>query len=320
MIKKYDSILKEMRSAQNIAVFGHINTDGDSVGACLGLKYFLEGMGKNVDIFCDSIIPDQLTFLPDIDTFNKKNHTKYDLSIAVDTFQDRLGKFEKDFFNAKKTILIDHHVGNANFANINLIEPTTSSVCAMLFALIKYSGTKFSNKLATVLLTGILTDTGGLKFSNTSSQTLSAVAELSKYSDLSMGQLNKYLFSSQSHGYFEIFKKAIYNTEFYHNNKLVFIHLSESDFLEAKIDFRNVKDLAKIGTDLKDTVVTIVVSESKKNEYQVSFRSNGEVDVRKCAEVFGGGGHKMASGCKVFGRYESIKEKLIKAATDEMQI
>ena len=45
-----------------------------------------------------------------------------------------------------------------------------------------------------------------------------------------------------------------------------------------------------------------------------------KIDVAAAAATFGGGGHTLAAGCVVSGKYEDVVDKLLKAVTDGMPV
>jgi len=66
---------------------------------------------------------------------------------------------------------------------------------------------------------------------------------------------------------------------------------------------------------IKSVEVAACICECGKDKYKVGFRSKGR-DVNAAAAVFGGGGHKHAAGCMVFGKYEDVVDKIKKSLTD----
>ena len=57
----------------------------------------------------------------------------------------------------------------------------------------------------------------------------------------------------------------------------------------------------------------VYIANSKKNLYRISIRSKGRASANAIAGEFGGGGHKLASGCVISGEYEEVIEKLVRA-------
>lgn len=311
-----DMILAFKR-ATKIAIYTHINTDGDAIGSSCALKIALEKLGKNVDIFCDSRIPRNLLFLKGVENINVPKFKDYDLAVSLDANDSsRLGKYEKEFLKKRNSIQIDHHVNNPNFGKYNFVVESASSVGFLVSKVIEELGVEFDDEIARCLLTAVLSDTGGLRFENTDKETVTMVAQLVKRTNIQFFDIMGRIFESEEMGFHEIYKIAMNNTRFFADNKIAMISLRKKDYDRAKINFDDVKNLSRIGTELADVKITIVISESEENVFHVSFRSRGGYDVRQCATVFGGGGHKVSAGCKIFGNFESAYERLLKSAMD----
>jgi len=46
-------------------------------------------------------------------------------------------------------------------------------------------------------------------------------------------------------------------------------------------------------------------------EYRVSMRSKGPVDIAAVAKTYGGGGHKNAAGCTITGAIDALQKVLV---------
>jgi len=63
-----------------------------------------------------------------------------------------------------------------------------------------------------------------------------------------------------------------------------------------------------------------VVFQELNSEVKVTFRSrNQDVDVNEIAKIFGGGGHKMASGCRVSGSIKEVRRKVFRVLRESME-
>ena len=311
-------IAAEILKYKSVAIFSHINTDMDAIGSSLALCKALTTLGLVVNVFSDSRIPENFNFMPYIEIINKKTINNYDLAISLDSpLTTRLGKYENDFLKIKNSINIDHHMDNNSFAKFNYVAPDESSVSYLVGLLIEYLNIDFTDEIAICLLAGIITDTGGFKYSNTTPDTINFVAKLLKLTNIKISDIMHQIFECNSIKYHEIYKRAINSAKFYADNKLVIITIRNKDYIEVGINPEDVYGLTEIGTSLKDVLITIVISEKKPGEFNVSFRGRG-IDVRVCAAKFGGGGHKVASGCRLYGNYETVYEKLLKCALDEI--
>ena len=66
-------------------------------------------------------------------------------------------------------------------------------------------------------------------------------------------------------------------------------------------------------------VEAAVVTKETEDGVKASLRSKNDFDVRKIAEIFGGGGHIKASGLKIMNvSLEEAKEKILDAIGKEI--
>jgi len=308
-----NKIIKIISDAQNVSIYTHINTDCDAIGSSLALREVLLAQGKNVDIFVHSDFPSNFDFYGDLSFINKKTCTeKYDVAICVDcATENRLGKYKFSYRKGvKDTINIDHHtMSNENYCKINYIKEA-SSTCEVLFGIFVAMKVFINENIAKMLLSGILTDTGKLMHSATSNTYL-VVSKLLKYGKFKIEDITTPLFNSMSLNVFSLVKKAYNNIEFYAGGKLAMIMFSQEDYKETQTNLDDIDAIPDMPLQIDDVKFCIVASEDDKGYFRVSFRSKGDISARAVAESFGGGGHPNASGCKIFGSFDEIKQKLL---------
>ena len=316
---KNEDLKNVIESNQNFVIYTHINTDGDALGSSFGFYRVLKQLGKNVDLFIDSPVPSSLSFLGIEEVLNKKTISKYDVVFSLDSGEsDRLGKYEKDFYAVPNSVQIDHHRNNPNFAKLNFVSPDTSSTCEYIYKLIGEMGYKIDEKTAVCFLTGIMTDTGGLRFSNATKETLFTVYDIVAKYNIDLSEIMSQIFETMDQETFVTYKYAINNTKFFDENKIAMIIVDNKFLTGNNIPLSATKMLTRIGTEIKDVFYTVAIVEEKPNEYKVSFRGRKGKSVESCARALGGGGHLYAAGCKLYGNIETVKEKILKAIRDEM--
>ena len=144
-------VIDLIKSAENIALFCHINCDGDAVGSVFALKRILEEFGKNVTAFIDTKIPERLKFMPklyDAEYLTVYEDKGFDLFIALDCGDlKRLGEFAEVFENAENTISIDHHASNSRFAKENVVVADASATGEIIYDLTQMGNFLFQRKL-----------------------------------------------------------------------------------------------------------------------------------------------------------------------------
>jgi phosphoesterase RecJ-like protein len=69
----------------------------------------------------------------------------------------------------------------------------------------------------------------------------------------------------------------------------------------------------------KEVLAVVYMREVRPNEYRVSLRSKGDINVARVAEQFGGGGHKNAAGCRVEGDWNDCEKQLVEAMTETVE-
>ena len=127
-----DSIKEKVNEANSILILTHENPDGDAIGSSLGFMHGLKKLNKKVDVF----IPEanaMYAFLPGFEDIKKElpEEETYDLCVSLDSSDvERLGTFGRPWFEKiKNTIVIDHHITNQNFGDVNYVNAVASSTC-----------------------------------------------------------------------------------------------------------------------------------------------------------------------------------------------
>ena len=311
-----NKIINILNSAKNVSIYTHINTDCDAIGSALALREVLIEKGKNVDIFVHSEFPSNFDFYGDLSFINKKSCTeKYDVSICLDcATEGRLGKYKFTYRKGiKDSINIDHHtLSNEKYCRINYVKEA-SSTCEVLFDIFVAMKVFINSNVAKLLLSGILTDTGKLMHSATSN-TYSVVSKLLKYGKFKIEDITTPLFNSMSLNVFNLIKKAYNKIEFFAENKLAMIMFSQEDYKETNTNLDDIDAIPDMPLQIDDVKFCIVASDDGQGYFRVSFRSKGDISAREVAESFGGGGHPNASGCKIFGTFDEIKQQLLDSA------
>lgn len=314
MINKVISLLEK---SNTIAIYTHINTDCDAMGSSYALKLVLEQLGKNVDVYVNSNFPNNFSFFGDLSFVNHpKFKGKYDLAVCLDSANEsRIGKYKYTYRKGvKNTLNIDHHIANENFCKNNYIKKS-SSTCEILFEIFAKMGIQFDEKICKFLLSGIATDTGKFAHSTTPN-TFIVVSKLLSLGKIDMDAIIEPIFNSVTDNVFKLLQKAYANIEFYSEGKFALIMFKRSDFIETNTTIDDVGIFPDIPLQLQKVKFAILASEDDKGYFRVSLRSKGDISARDVAESFGGGGHLNASGCKLFGEFDDIKERLISSSLE----
>ena len=223
-----DTILEEIKKAEKIVILTHELPDGDAVGSSLATGLALEEMGKNVDI----IIPEyskSFSFLPKIDKLKKSSDVeKYDLAIALDCADIKILKgYTKYFEKAKTKIVIDHHSSNIMYGDINFVNPVAPACAQVLIGMFSYFGIKMTKDMATCVMTGIITDTGGFSYGATT-ETFEFAAEILSLG-VNISEIFRRALHTKNKANFELTKRAMDRLEFFEDGKVAFTYITGQD-------------------------------------------------------------------------------------------
>ena len=316
-------IVELVNSSKNIAIFAHIKTDCDAVCSSLALKLALKQLGKNADIYIDSCFSNQIESLTHFNTINNAKLQKYDCYFCLDTATiDRLGKYKyKIMKNRQISCQLDHHATNEKYCKYNYINEKYSSTCELLYTFFKFLNIKITSEMAYLMLTGVLTDTGKLSFSNTTKDTLFVASKLLELADTTMDKVCEPIFSSKTLPEFNLTKFVYNNLQLTADNQIAYIVIDSADFKKCGASFDDTHGLCEIGTSIASVKVMILASQDpvQENCYHISVRSKGGVSARQICTDFGGGGHINAAGCKIFDTKENIINNLLNSAKKEIK-
>lgn len=306
------NILNEIKGALTIGISGHVNPDGDCVGAVMGLYLYLSKKVPEaaIDVFLEKPAP-IFECIKSISVVNSEFTTKvehYDVFFCIDTVKDRLGQAESLFDKAIKKINIDHHVSNSGCGDVNYVIPHASSASELIYDLIEDKN-DIDVDIAEAIYLGMVHDTGVFRFSNTSPETMRKAADLLEFG-FDFSRLIDCTYYEKTYIQNQILGRALLESILFMDKKCLvsMIDKKTMDFYGASSD-----DLSGIVNQLKNTSgveCAIFIYQTAIQEYKVSLRSGGEINVAKIASFFGGGGHVRAAGVTMRGTCHDVINNL----------
>ena len=306
-----DEILKEINNANSFMITAHENPDGDAIGSCLAFATVLKEMGKEkIDVLLKEY-PPIFNTLPNIDLIKSEaSLDKYDMAIVLDCPEiKRVSKeYHKYFEDAKITVEFDHHLKNAMFADLDVVNPAAPACAEILVSSFRYMKIEISKDVATCLMAGIITDTGGFRFNSTTRETFE-FAGWALAKGVNIPKIYKDYLMTKSKSQFEAEKLALDRLEFLMDDKIVFTYMTKEDEEKLNIQPGEFDGIVEIGITIKGVEVSIFARE-RSDGFKVSFRSNN-IDVADICMLFGGGGHKLAAGCTIDAKLEDVRKAVI---------
>jgi len=305
-----------IESAREFLITAHVDPDGDAVGSCLALRFALEHLGKSGDVLLDSPLPATLAFLPGAGSIRSPQEVsrRYAHAFVLDSSAlDRAGRVaEANLAEGAKVAVIDHHWGNEGFGDVRLVSPEASATAELVYDLIESLRVPLSPEIAECLYTGILSDTGGFRYANTSSRTLRIAARLVERGARASVVADA-LYATKTAPSLRILGMALASLESRSGGKIGAMTITREMFEKAHAKPEDADGIVQYAKALAGARVGVLIQEVLPQEIRASLRSDGTVDVNQVAAEFGGGGHRNAAGLRVRGTLEAVREDLLRA-------
>lgn len=297
-----------INKSESILLLTHESPDGDAIGSVLSFYHYLTSINKFVDMIILDV-PKVFDFLPCIDKIVDNIDKEYDLGIVLDcASRERIGQNGDLFSRCRETIVIDHHISNTNYGDVNYIMGDVSSCCQVVYYLFKEMGISISKEIGEAIITGVLTDTNGFGHNGVDGNTFKLASELI---DIGVNIHNIYqkVLWMKTMSQYNLMKIGIERLEFLYDGKVAFTYILEDDFNKVGAILGEHEGIVDIGRNIDGVLVSVFIREN--NGWSISLRSTGMIDVGKIALNLGGGGHKMAAGGKLYGSLDEVKARVI---------
>lgn len=304
------AVKKLLQAPQKIVIVGHKNPDGDAIGSCVGLWSFLKNEGHEADVVMPNDFPEFLKWLPGCEHIiihekdTQKSSTKIAEATVIFTLDfnafNRAGDVQSYLENSNADfVLIDHHQQPDDYATITYSDVSMSSTAEMVYHFITALQDKqaITPEIATLLYTGIMTDTGSFRFSSTTATTHRVIADL-----IDAGAVNNLIhegiYDTNSPDRMQLLGLALKNMHILKEYNTAYITLSQQELDEANFKKGDTEGFVNYALSVKGIVFAVIFIENKQeNIVKMSLRSKGDFSVNDLARKhYNGGGHTNAAG------------------------
>jgi phosphoesterase RecJ-like protein len=311
-------LLAELRRKRNktFLISAHIHLEGDALGSELALASLLRSLGKKVMVLNEDRVPQEYRFLPGSGSVRPaRGPLDYDVAVLVDCSDvSRIGNVRKVLRSDRKLLNIDHHISNEKFADINWVEPRASSASEMVYELFGALGVRMKKADALCLYVGIMTDTGSFKYKSTSARTHRIAGELCQHG-LDVYGIYRRIYESMSPLTVKSLAKIIGTLDFSKDKKVAWLKVSHALLCKDPKLAEQTDDIIHFARAISGVEVAILFKEIRPGrETRVNLRSTGKVNANAIAQIFGGGGHRMASGVTIKGVFADVVRRVVKEA------
>jgi phosphoesterase RecJ-like protein len=302
-------------------VISHVRPDGDAYGSTLGLAASLRAQGKEVaTVNADGLAP-AFAFLPGSERLTAPAASAPEADrviIAVDCAdQKRLGTVFEGWGRAPD-INIDHHVSNPGYAaKLNLIDaeaPATAQVLGDIFAALKWP---LPPQAAANLYVGLMTDTGGFRYRQTTAHTFELAARLVE-AGADPTALSESCYQSFRPERLLLLREVLASLHFAQGERVAWFHLNPETYARTGATTDETEGLIEYLQAVRTVEVAFVLEAMPDGLTRASLRSRGRVDVQKICATFGGGGHRLAAGLRTRLEPAVLETKLLGLIAEQL--
>lgn len=314
------TIIHRLTTSNRILLASHANPDGDAIGALLAAGLSLKKLGRSVTLYNESPIPAVYQFLPAVEMIHNRlpDPGAFDTAMILDCGDlGRIGSAADSIAAISVTINIDHHITNTRFGSHQLIDVDACATSEIVYRLVKTMQVEIDTAIATAIYTGILTDTGSFRFSNTN-QAAFAICAAMVASGVQPSTVAQHVYGTYSLGRIKLLNLALDSIEISRNGRLSIMTVTREMLADTGTQPEDADGLINYARRIQDVKVAALIHELEssgdpgngRKRFHVSLRSDGSVDVARIASRFGGGGHVAAAGFSAASSLGELKQTI----------
>ncbi len=302
-----------LQAADRVLILCHKNPDGDTIGCGSALYHALRALDKTAAVLCADPIPARFAFT---NPYLFKGQFEPALVVAVDVaglgLLGDMGVIPD--YSRRVDLCIDHHAGNTGYARATLLDAGAAAAAELLCAVIEAMGVRLTPQIAVCIYTGLATDTGCFRFSNTTAQTHRVAARLIE-AGADVEELNTLLFANHSRGQMEAERIARNHLTYCLGGWGAMIWLTREEIEASGADPADLDELTSLTVGIEGVKVGLTFRQQPGGAWRISIRTAKGADACAMARQLGGGGHLQAAGCELAGSLDEAKSAVLAAAS-----
>jgi phosphoesterase RecJ-like protein len=307
-----------VRPRRRFLMTTHVRPDGDALGSMLALADVLQQQGKSSRMVVASSIPPRYDFLDPgrrVRRFEPPGDEYRDAEavIVVDTGAwGQLGDFGT-FLRSLTVpkVVIDHHVTQDDLGAVRLVDTAAEATGRLVFEATSALGGPVSADAAQALFVALAMDTGWFRHSNTTPATFALAARLQE-AGARPTEAYEQLFERSRLGRLKLRGLVLQRVQVVHDGRTAFSEIHKGDYEATGSTPQDSEDLINDIT-LDGAEVRLLLMEQPRGGVKVSFRSRSRIDVARIAAMFGGGGHRQASGATLPDPLDDARSRVLAA-------
>lgn len=318
----FSQIASIIQQNQRFLVTAHRHPDGDAVGSALGLTLLLRRLGKDVVLFNDTPYPMQFHFLEEVETLQTdlQQEAPFDVTILCDCGE--VSRAPEGFPEPPQRgffLVIDHHATCAREGELNLNESTAPAVGLLIYQLAHFLQVPIDLPIAQALYCSLVSDTGSFRYQKTTPYTMRVAAELLEIG-VNPWEISSNLFESNPLERQRLLALALDTIEMHHDGQLAYLTITQQMYQRTNTTHQESDGFINFARGIRGVEVAVLFSQrdEEAQQWKLSLRSRGSVNVSAIASQFGGGGHFNAAGALLSGELHDLKTRVQQATAQQL--
>ena len=304
------NIVEAIRARQRFVISSHSRPDGDSIGSQLAAAYALRALGKQVTVVNADPAPPPLMQFPGVPEIRIADRADGEFDAAIimecgDLARTGVAGLERFF-----VINIDHHPGNSAYGQANWFDASAAACGEMVFDLVRELNVPLTRDIATHIYLAILTDTGSFHYSTLSPRTFDICRETLE-AGVDPVLVARNVYDSNNIGRLKLFGALLNAMQIDPTARIAIMYFDHEMARRTGGTYEDTEGIINLPLTVKEIQAVVFFKRAEGDEYRVSMRSKGDIDIGAVAKEFGGGGHKNAAGCTVTGPIDALQKTFI---------
>lgn len=301
-----------LSGANHVLILTHQFPDGDTLGSAFALCRGLRAQGKQAQVLCNDAIPEKYEYMiRDLET----QEFEPAFVCAVDVADTKLLGKRLQFWGERTNLCIDHHASHREYAEHLLLKADYGATAMIIYEVLTAMHVAVDRVMADCLYTGIATDTGCFKYSNTTPLTHRMAADLME-AGAAAEPINRTMFDIKSRARMSLEKMALQSMTYYYNGRCAVMTVTNDMVKQSGACESDMEGLSPLPRQIEGVWVGITLREKEEGGYKVSVRTGNHADAAAICTLLGGGGHARAAGCAISLPEKQAVEKLLHAIAE----
>jgi bifunctional oligoribonuclease and PAP phosphatase NrnA len=316
-----EAVAAVLAPGRRVALTTHVNADGDGVGSEVALWHLLTARGLQVTIANPTPIPERFHFLLPAGADHSERAAREIESAEVVVVLDisdvsRLGDLAGAIRHSHAVACIDHHVSQGSLpGGPRLVAPEAAATAELVFDFASALQWPLSPEAARALYVGILTDTGGFRFANTTPRVLRVAGALLERG-VDPESIYASVYASAPEGRVRLTAEVLGTLVVEPEHGLAWVTVPPDALRRHQATADDLDGIVEYPRSIAGVRLALLFRQLANGRVKVSFRSLGDVDVAELAHRFGGGGHRKAAGASLDGTLASAQAQVLAAARE----